>query len=73
MYLIPLPHKCIKCGHEFLFSTTEPHCAPVNSAGDPVCPVCWDAFLKTVGLGYCTAVFSKNGSHYDTEKAKESK
>ena len=65
MYLAPQPYKCIKCGHEFKFSPHDHHPAPVNSETDPVCPVCWDKFLESVGLGYCTVAWNKDGSEYE--------
>lgn len=70
MYIVPQPYKCLKCGHEFKFSPHNQHDAPVTN-GDPVCPDCWDRFLRTyVGIGYCTVPWTKEGSSYDQEKAK---
>jgi DNA-directed RNA polymerase subunit RPC12/RpoP len=70
MHLVAQPYKCLKCGHEFSFSPHEQHPAPTNSEQDPVCPVCWDTFLKTVGIGYCTVAWTKAGSSYE-RKVKE--
>lgn len=65
MYIIPQPHKCIKCGFEFKFSPHDTHPAPVVE-GKPVCPECWREFLIAhVGLGYCTVEWSPEGSDYD--------
>jgi DNA-directed RNA polymerase subunit RPC12/RpoP len=64
-HCIAQPYKCIKCGHEFLYSRDDGHSAPVTSEGDhPVCLKCWDTFLSTVGLGYCTVTWDKSGSEY---------
>lgn len=53
-YIIPQKHKCIKCGHEFLFSEPDGHSTPVID-GQPTCPKCFENFIKQhVGLGYCT-------------------
>lgn len=65
------PHKCIKCGHEFLYSRDDGHPAPVTAEGDhPACPKCWDQFLASVGLGYCTVAWTREGSEYDKAKAQ---
>jgi DNA-directed RNA polymerase subunit RPC12/RpoP len=70
-YAFPQPHKCIKCGHEFLYSSDDGHTAPVTPDGDhPVCPKCWSEFLATVGLGYCTVAFTKSGSEYDRARGQ---
>jgi hypothetical protein len=71
-YTLPQPYKCVKCDHEFMFSPHIPHPAPTSLAGDPVCPRCWDKFLaESVGFGYCTVSFKKEGSDYEIEKAKK--
>ena len=68
MYIMPQPHKCIKCEYEFMFS---PHNhAIVTSELEPVCPKCWDAFLATIGIGYGTTMRTKEGSAYE-QKLKE--
>jgi hypothetical protein len=55
-----------------MFSPHIPHPAPTSLAGDPVCPRCWDKFLaESVGFGYCTVSFKKEGSDYEIEKAKK--
>lgn len=65
-------HRCIKCGYDFMYGSSDRHTAPVTTTGIPVCPVCWDKFLDTIGLGYCTAVFHKIGSDYEVQmKVKE--
>ena len=69
-YLMPQPYKCIKCEHEFMFSPNDHNRAPFTSQNKPVCPQCWDAFLATVGIGYGTAAWTKEGSEYD-QKLKE--
>lgn len=51
MSVVPQSYRCDNCGHEFLFSPHDPHPAPVSSTGAPTCPLCWDAYLKTVGVG----------------------
>jgi DNA-directed RNA polymerase subunit RPC12/RpoP len=77
MYQFASPYKCTKCGHEFKFSPTDGHSAPVFSKeveksngvhikSMPVCPQCWQDFLiNNVGIGYCTEVWTKDGSDYD--------
>ena len=67
MYIAKQPYKCIKCGFEFMFSPHNDHSAPTNSEGTPSCPKCWDAFLKTIGQGFCTIPFTKDGSEYDQQ------
>jgi DNA-directed RNA polymerase subunit RPC12/RpoP len=69
-YIMPQPYKCIKCGHEFMFSPHCHHSAPMTSEQDPACPRCWDEFLKTVGLGYGTTAWTNEGSDYE-RKMKE--
>lgn len=64
-YMCKQPHKCIRCGHEFEYSPDDRHSAPVDSSGQPACLKCWDAFLATVGLGYCTVAWTREGSAYD--------
>jgi hypothetical protein len=48
-----------------MFSPHDHNRAPVTSELEPVCPKCWDAFLATVGIGYGTTVWAKEGSAYD--------
>lgn len=67
-YIANQPYKCVKCGHEFLYSPHEFHSAPKTSDGSPVCSNCWDTFLEGIGLGMCTVAWSKAGSEYDQYK-----
>lgn len=70
MYITPSPHKCIKCGHEFMFSPSDFNLIPMTQHNRPVCPKCWDTFLATIGLGYCTTAWFKDGSDYE-QKMRE--
>lgn len=72
-HLFKQPHKCVKCGHEFLYSPHDHHPAPTDSTGQPACPECWDEFLASVGLGYCTVAWTREGSAYDKAKAARKK
>jgi hypothetical protein len=67
VYILPQKYKCIKCDYEFQYSPHNPHPAP-SVYCDPVCPVCWDKFIReNVGIGYCTE--SWNGeSEYEMKK-----
>lgn len=65
MYIYPQPHKCIRCGHEFMYGPHDGHSAPTTSDGVPACPACWDRFLETVGLGYATTKWTEEGSKYE--------
>ena len=46
MYQLPLPHKCDKCGHEAKWTPHDPHSAPVLRDGTPICPECWEQWLR---------------------------
>ena len=83
-YFAPSPYKCIKCDHEFEYSSDHMHPAPVlnqevqtekhgiQTKSIPVCPKCWAEFLmKNIGLGYATSVWRAEGSDYEIEKAKK--
>lgn len=67
---MPQPHKCIKCEHEFNFSPHNYNIAPMTSEKDPVCPKCWDEFLKSIGIGYGTTAWTKDGSAYEQMKSR---
>ena len=67
-YILPQPHKCLKCGYEAEYSPHIQHPAPVteNFTG---CPKCWEEFLrKNIGDMKCTVDFGK-GSQYENTKA----
>ena len=76
MYLYPQDYKCNKCGHEFKYGPHDPWNTPVVAEEEstdrgiithslPVCPKCWEKFLRdNLGLGYATTDWG-NGSHYD--------
>ena len=82
-YFAPQPYKCIKCDHEFKFSQSDGHPAPIlceeyeTNRGTvarymPVCTKCWTKFLmENIGLGYCTVAWTKDGSDYEQAKLKE--
>jgi len=46
MYILPQKHKCNECGHEQMYGPHDGHNVPFFSTGDPMCPNCWDKFLK---------------------------
>ena len=73
MHIAPQLHKCIRCDYEFQYSPHDRHTAPATSEGDPVCPQCWDKFLATVGLGYCSVVWNKDGSEYEKALKQQKK
>lgn len=76
MYICAQPYKCNKCGHEFKFSVDDPWDTPVIEEQEetdrgtlthslPVCPKCWETFIRSnLGLGYCTIDWG-HGSHYN--------
>lgn len=82
-YFIPQPYKCIKCEHEFKFSQSDGHPAPVLGESyetdrgtvqryRPVCTNCWAKFLQeNIGLGYCTTKWRPEGSDYELAKASQ--
>ena len=40
--------------------------------GDPVCPQCWEEFLKAnLGIGYCTIAWDPKGSEYENMMKQE--
>ena len=49
-YQRPEWYVCDTCKHWLAFNYKETHPAPVTSNGDPVCPECWDKFLRDAGL-----------------------
>jgi NAD-dependent SIR2 family protein deacetylase len=73
MYVMPQPHKCIKCEHEFNFSPHNYNIAPMTSEKEPVCPKCWDEFLTSIGIGYGTTVWTKDGSAYEQKRRETPK
>jgi len=76
MYIFAQNYKCNKCEHEFTFSPHDKWETPVlyeeekTSSGTltysmPVCPKCWEKFLRdNLGIGYCTVDWG-HGAHYD--------
>ena len=65
------PHKCIKCGHEFLYSRDDGHPAPVTAEGDhPALPDCWHQFPASLCPDHTTVAWMRAGSEYDKAKAQ---
>lgn len=76
MYIMPQNYKCDQCGHEFIFGPHDSWATPVITEEEqtdqgiivhdlPVCPKCWEQFLRAnVGLGRCTVDWG-GGSYYD--------
>jgi hypothetical protein len=63
-YILPQPYSCPKCGHTEQYS---PHAYKHSDhpviGGDPVCPVCYLAFISAnVPTMKCTIDFSKKTS-----------
>ena len=81
-YQLPSPYKCVKCDHEFQYSSSHSHSGPVfareleTERGTftqhmPTCPKCWAEFIMAnVGLGFSTQKWKPEGSDYELEKAK---
>jgi hypothetical protein len=79
MYVYAQNYKCNKCEHEFQYGPHDTWNTPVLEQEEvttrgivshsmPVCPKCWDKFLKNnLGLGYCTVDWGFGGSDYDKE------
>ena len=59
MYVFPEPHKCPKCFHEMKYGPHEGYNkSPITEDGNPICPKCWNNFLKTIGSEMlCTVNF----------------
>lgn len=82
MYNYPQHYKCNKCDHEFMYGEHDPWNTPVLEEQEqipkvgtvthalPVCPKCWEQFLKTnLGLGYGTTDWGY-GTYYDKKVKK---
>ena len=82
MYVYAQNYKCIKCDHEFKYGPHDPWLTPVLEQEEittrgivghsmPVCPKCWETFLRNnLGLGYCTVDWGW-GSDYDRKLRNE--
>lgn len=71
MYVLPQEYKCVNCEYEFKFSPHDFHPAPVTSKGEPTCPVCYDKFLKSIGLGYRTVAWDGPSDYEKAVKIKD--
>ena len=58
MYVLLQPYRCNKCGYDELYTPSLPIATPVLLNRQPVCPVCWDKFLKeNLGIMECQVSF----------------
>ena len=75
MYVMSQPYKCPKRGHEEKAGGSDMEYwkrSPITDEGNPICPKCWNNFLKTLGAEMrCTVAFYREGSDYEQHYGKD--
>ena len=67
-YIVSHPYRCPKCGHEEPAGGSDMEYwkkSPITLDGNPICPLCWNDFIKSFGAEMRCIIDWGTGSDYE--------